>query len=410
MRRRRNGKPDFTGAPLFPQGRGRTQWLMENANTTVVPPSPAPHLLEAALRGEPAAWPPQPSHGLADELLHAAEIHGVAGLVHARGTPPTWPPRLREQLRQAATRQAMWELRHQQQLTDALRQLASAGIQPVLLKGTPLAYSLYPDPAVRRRGDTDLIVPAAARERAMAVLLAAGWHLEPGVRGEYISYQATLSRRTPEGLHALDLHWRINNAQVLARLFTYEELRARAGALPRLAPNALGPDPVDSLLIACMHRATHRHNPYHVGNEAHHDPDRLIWLTDIDLLARSLAAPQWAQLVERAASKKLRRVTLQGLRRAQDVLGTPLPPGPVHALAAIGAEPPADYLEAGRPRQLWLELRALPPGAALRYLRELVFPPAAYMREKFGGSRQFLPLLYLRRAAGGLVKRLRSHS
>ena len=67
------------------------------------------------------------------------------------------------------------------------------------------------------------------------------------------------------------------------------ELLARALPLPALGPHARGPGDVDALLIACMHRATHRHNPYTVNGEDHHDPDRLIWLTDIDLLARRLS-------------------------------------------------------------------------------------------------------------------------
>ena len=40
------------------------------------------------------------------------------------------------------------------------RGLAAAGVEPVLIKGTALAYSLYPDAGLRTRADTDLIIPA----------------------------------------------------------------------------------------------------------------------------------------------------------------------------------------------------------------------------------------------------------
>jgi hypothetical protein len=370
------------------------------------PSSAAEDLLQHALRGDAAPWPA----GEAEHtLLSTAEVHGIGGLLHARGLPAGWPEGVRESFRRIATQQAMWELRHQQLLRAALGRLHAAGIEPVLLKGTPLAYSLYPDPALRRRGDTDLIVAPPQRDPAIAILQELGWTREPGVTGDYISYQCTLSRRTPDGVHAIDLHWRINNAQLLAPLFTYADLRSRARPLPSLAPNAWAPDDVDSLLIACMHRATHRHNPYHVDGHAHHDPDRLIWLCDIDLLARRLPPAEWRDLLDRARAKQLRRVTLEGLRRAQSVFGTPLDEPTVQALGAPGHEPPADYLEAGRGRQFWMDLRALPAGARLHYLKELAFPPAGYMRERFGASRGGLPWLYLRRAAQGMLKRWRTH-
>lgn len=385
---------------------------MENANATVASISPDTRpLLLRALRGEPAAWPAGKSAGttLEDEVFRAAQAHGIAGLLHATGAPASWPAALRQRLRLAATQQAMWELRHQQLLAPALARLHEAGIEPVLLKGTPLAYGLYPDPALRRRGDTDLFVPPPQREQAIALLRDLGWSLEMGTRGEFVSYQAALSRTTPEGVHALDLHWRINNAQVLAPLFTHDELHARAVPLPALAPHARGPDDVDALLIACMHRATHRHNPYTVDGEAHHDPDRLIWLADIDLLARRLTGAHWATLVERATRKGLRRVCLDGLSSAEAAFVTPWPQSVREALATPGREGPWDYLQADRMRQLGLDFGALPWSARLRYLAELAFPSPAYMRERFGASRSGLPLLYLRRAALGLRKRLRSH-
>ena len=48
------------------------------------------------------------------------------------------------------------------------------------------------------------------------------------------------------------------------------------------------------------------------------------------------------------------------------------------------------------------------PREKLRWLREHLFPPAQYMLGKYGtNNRMLLPILYVRRAFGGLPKILR---
>ena len=78
------------------------------------------------------------------------------------------------------------------------------------------------------------------------------------------------------------------------------------------------------------------------------------------------------------------------------------------ALAKTG-EPAAVYLKAGRLRQSWIDFSSIPSAAdRLRFARELVFPPPAYMRAKYAQSPDaWLLWLYVRRAAGGLIKRLK---
>jgi hypothetical protein len=60
-------------------------------------------------------------------------------------------------------------------------------------------------------------------------------------------------------------------------------------------------------------------------------------------------------------------------------------------------------------RRTHMDLRAIDgvPNK-LRFLRELAFPSAAYMRSKYSNAPTFwLPWLYARRAFGGAIKRLR---
>jgi hypothetical protein len=290
-------------------------------------------------------------------------------------------------------------------LLDALSSLAAAGVEPVLFKGTALAYSLYPSPVLRTRGDTDLIVPLHERERVTAVLRSCGFSPLDATA----SYQTSFARRDPDGAQGLDVHWQINNSEVLSRLFTYQELRAEAVSLPALAPDALAVSPVHALLLACMHRGTHRHNPYYVSGEPHTGGDRLIWLYDLHLLAESFAENDWLSFIARADAKGLRGICADGLATAHRCFATSVPE---YAFAALERddvrEPASDYLGASPARQLWLDYRALPGiGRKVSYLRDLVFPPAEFMRSKFAGERgQWLPWLYVRRAVAGAWRRL----
>jgi hypothetical protein len=162
------------------------------------------------------------------------------------------------------------------------------------------------------------------------------------------------------------------------------------------------------MLIACMHMATHRTNPYYVRGEAHHDPDRLVWLADVHLIAGRLSGQDWEQLVTHAGAKGLRQVTLQGLRRAQALWHTSPPEFVLRALSAPGPfEPASDYLASTGLRQQWLDFCAIEGLARkLGFLGELLFPSRAYMQARFGASAAFLPWLYVKRAAGGIIKRL----
>jgi hypothetical protein len=96
------------------------------------------------------------------------------------------------------------------------------------------------------------------------------------------------------------------------------------------------------------------------------------------------------------------------MKNAQARFATLFPDGVIEALATPAKpERPCVYLGSGKLRQRWMDFVAVDSLAGqARLLRELFFPPAAYMRSRYGNSSLWLPLLYLRRAAGGVVKAL----
>ena len=63
-------------------------------------------------------------------------------------------------------------------LSKALRLLAENDVPTTVIKGAVLASHVYPDPALRRMGDTDFVVGPENFDRALEVLLAEGWTMK----------------------------------------------------------------------------------------------------------------------------------------------------------------------------------------------------------------------------------------
>lgn len=356
-------------------------------------------LLARALRGDVSAaeldaLPP-------DDLVATAAEHGVDQLLgQAASRTPGVPASLAERLRARTQLASAWELVEQRALTALLRTLADAGIRTLLFKGTALAYSLYESPWLRPRMDTDLFVApddAAAAERA---LIAAGYARSHALTsGELVSHQASFDRIEASGVaHAIDLHWKIVNPQILADSLLFDDLWREAVAVPALGPAARMPSYPASLVLACIHRLAH-----------HQGHDRLIWLEDIRRLGESLDAGGWATLTAVACDRRVAGLCLDGLGQAREQLGAAIPADVEAALAAAApAEPSHRYLEGqlNRRQVLASDLAALGTWRArLRLIREHAFPPAAFIREKYGvKSPLWLPALYVHRLLTGAHK------
>ena len=369
----------------------------------------------ALLREEQSAWPSGQDEGFAETFLARADYHGVLPLLHhvlklEWARPLGWPADVLEACHQQAIARTMWELRHQQLLGRVIEALKQVGIQPVLFKGTALAYSLYANPVMRARGDTDFIIPPQTLDAVAEVLAACGFERDTGVEGEVVNYQASFVRQeNSEGNHVLDVHWRINNSQILAKLFTYEELLSKSIPLPRLSPHARAVSATHALLLACMHRATHKQNPYYVDGTAYYSGDRLVWIYDVHLLAAGFSRRDWDGLVRMAQEKGLCAVCMEGFNLSRTYFRTEIPDFVLAALKGHEkTETVARYFDSGAWGQQWMDFCAIPGvSGKLRFLAETLFPPADYMRKKYPQARPgWLVWLYIRRAVGGTFKRL----
>jgi hypothetical protein len=341
-------------------------------------------------------------------LATDVEREGVAGILHMLDCHHRrLPPAVFRELQAVSVARTAWESCHQTVLSPLLAELARIAATPVILKGTALAYSLYAQPFLRERSDTDLLVPGDRLLDVERALRAMEWSQRdtPASTG-YQSQWFLICRRGYE--HTLDVHWRINNSELLSGLFSYDELMTTAIQLPRLAPEAYGTDPVSSFVIACMHRATHRTNPYYHGGHANHSANRLIWLFDIHLLASTFGAREWDAAARTARDKGLAHACLDGLHACETILGTRVPAEVFELFRASGAERASRYLAAGAMRQGWLDLLAHRAWSdRVAHGKQLLFPPSQYMREKYRDAPvQWVPWLYVRRIVTGLARRL----
>jgi hypothetical protein len=304
----------------------------------------------------------------------------------------------------AACRQAAYSIYQEQELRRVVAACARAGIQPIFLKGTALAYTIYPEAALRPRADHDVLVRADQAHDVQAVLERLGYERELLIPGQLVMPQF-LYRRTDDRAirYLVDVHLKISNALMYGDCLSYEDLRAEAIPMPSLDSQALAPSPVHSLFVACMHRIAH-----------HHDTDDLLWLYDIHLLARSLVESDWENALRLAEARRVCAVVLHGIERAENAVGQSAPSHITERLRELASrEPPSPLLASGT-RMIDVvrtDFHALSNGRPrLQLIAEHLIPPVSYMRRAYPRwPAALLPLAYAYRIVRGAPKWFRRH-
>lgn len=366
------------------------------------PRGDASALLCAVLRGTPRVDQELADAGRQAAFVAAATRHRVrpllAWLLRQRRELEQWPAAIREPLLAAERAEAIVEACRRAELGRLLRAFERHQVPVLLLKGAALAYSHYPEPWLRPREDTDLLVRPADAARASAVIEQAGYLAFRSVSGAIVSHQQSYRRDAGGGIrHDVDLHWKPFNPVPLSDLLAPDELLDTAATI---SPAGLSPArvarPEYALLLACLHRAGH-----HPGSRD------LLWIFDIHLLVERLSHGEAAALVATARRTGTGALCADALRLAVECFQSRLPVPDLLAELQRGSHglPPSLYL---RPRLrkadlLRADLAALPTWRRrFQLLREHLFPPASYMLARTGTrGRILLPVLYLLRIARG---------
>ncbi|HTQ98851.1 MAG TPA: nucleotidyltransferase family protein [Candidatus Acidoferrum sp.] len=362
------------------------------------------------LRDEPTTWRYGEDAATVTSFIDFLQFHGIECLVLERlDLLADCPASLRARLAPLVRARAAIELRSRQAMDAVLAALAAANIEVLTYKGAALAYSLYRNPVWRTRSDTDMLIGEDKLETAIALLLQLGYR-RTTTDDEIVFYQLDFGKPDAAGAgQNIDLHWKLSNSEVLCDLLPFGELWSRRQQVPALSVHANTVAAADALLIACLHRGIHQQASYTVNDITHHTGDRLIWLYDIDQLARAFGVQQWLDFFALARGKGLVATCRQGLLKAQQAFATPLPDTWAAELAGAAIAMPDRYLQGGAIKRHWYDLQACKGiRNKARHCVQVLLPPAEYMRHKYADSRvRWLPWLYLRRAVSGLLMRWR---
>jgi hypothetical protein len=369
--------------------------------------------LRAVRAGESAPWPPAPdSAWTSREELTAVweriEFHGISVLLHHHAARlANWPEKMLARIAEEARLIGLWEATHHNALSKLIDGFAQAGIETVLMKGTAVAYSLYEEPAARRRGDSDLLVRPRDLERARELLSSSGWYRNDDPVG--VTFQEGW-RCDVAGhfTHFLDLHWEPSDRPVLQRLLTCDDFFADPQPLPRLAENAMRADHALSLVHETLNQKWHHVHGYYAEQGKVIGSRRLIWSLDFTLIAQALAPADWDRVCTFCESRKIGQLVAEALRGAASDLSAPLPEAVLVRLEAQPLDPAvAAYFEASDDfGEFWHNLRG---ARSWRDRATLVldrsFPPRSHLLTKYPDHAHWPTLLLQTRSLVGTAGR-----
>jgi hypothetical protein len=296
-------------------------------------------LLVAGLRDEPTAEDvadfAQLTTADGSTLLALATSLGLDPLLYDRltvnGLNVHLPCSIRSQLQASYYRQAAHNLRLYGELGALADALHQAKIPVIVLKGAHLAATVYPDIALRKMVDIDLMVAEPQLTAAFEVVQGLGYlPLEPSAPTAPVTTLHHLPRLfKAEALAGVEIHWTIAHPGKPYALANVAELWTRAQPVQLAGIQALGLHPADLLLHLCLH-ATHHH--------------RLVQglrpLCDIDRVVRCYGEGfDWQAIGERAQAQKWDKGVHLMLYLAQIWFNTPVPERFLQAIQPAGFTP-----------------------------------------------------------------------
>ena len=367
--------------------------------------------LRALRSGGNVAWP----HGdmpVWQAIWSRIDYHGIPLLLHAsKDRLDGWPAELRDRIDEEARLIVLWETTHHDTVTQVIGALDGGGIESVVMKGTALAYAFHKEAATRRRGDTDLLVRPADKERTRAIFRELGWYRRDDPHGLY-SQEGWLHEAAGFFVHSIDLHWEPTDRPVLHDVLPIGRFFATRQPVPALGRGAFRPDLATMIIHATTNQKWHAQHGYEAEDGRLTSPRRLMWSVDFDLMTNSMTNADWDELTAHAAQVGIGPLVAEALLGAQEDLGTVLPDDALARLrnTPLDAGIQTYFSNADSLSQFWLDLKKTRGIAKkARLVRGRVFAPRAHLVEKYPMAKNW-PTIALQgrlmvETAGRLVRR-----
>lgn len=281
-------------------------------------------------------------------------------------------------------------------LTHAVEQIAavfqSRGVGLIVLKGMAVSESLYHNLGLRPVTDIDLLVRPAEVVAAVDALRGLGWEQSMGEAFTDASrdYRHEIQLLHPALKSPLELHWGLFQPWFYKRVILPADLWGTARALRERGPGALELGPEASLVYAAAHWMLQ-----------HSGAGGLLWLYDLALMAQNPAL-DWERVLAYTRDWHLVLSVRPAMTAITRLFEAAVPTPVTAALAKMRPSRQEQYAykrfvagetsSAGVTLGLMFEIRGW--REQLRFLWPKIFPPAAYMIERYRIRRRWLLPLY----------------
>lgn len=334
-----------------------------------------------------------------DELFFLLKSHYISPLIYHRVSvlprelqPPT---EVVNQLRTAFLNNRVQCFKTEKQIGGISDAFAQNGTRALFLKGSALAWSVYPDPVLRLFADIDILVVPENVNSARRILESLGYKcrarifevLRESQWEEQFVYDKFKEERLP-----IELHWDLHRFSGIKSEGTIHELFNRSTKVNAPSFSIETPGLVDNLMHSALHMLLN-----------HTHEIRLNWIYDIALLAKMLTVPNdWRMLQERSVSWNARCAVEHALKTAELWTDFKIP----DAFADFSLWPEPNEVERANWHNVklkdksWVNMVKLrmPQNAngleKLHFFYRLLLPPAIHIRKSHPA--RFLPFSYVK--------------
>jgi hypothetical protein len=370
-------------------------------NALLLLPDELLQYLVAAVRNAPCL-PPAIAQDEWDRFIDLLDSQAILPLLayHVQAWPEACrpPQEICARLDAAFMQGAARNLLIGRQVQTVLFALQDKGIPVLLVKGLALAYSLYPDPALRQSSDIDLMVRPEHVDACDAVLRDLGytcpvrWFRRSDTEHHHDNY-------SPPGPGvAIELHWTPGYVFHLFPKSWLDDAFARKIPVVSAGISGYTLHPSDHLLYLVFHNIFQH---YHV---------RIDWMGDMARLMESLKTPDdWTNLKEQCVKMHLVIPMEQAIIAAHLWSSVKIPERflDLSAWPAPSAEDTRLWEHATKRRRdirslLFLKIRGLPGiRKKLQFIWHFIFmPKEKLVRYRKSASLADIPLAHLRRWYG----------